>query len=41
MEKDYQGQIVTATTEVTVADSDGARTYDIRIELKPYFKKLK
>jgi len=32
MEKDYQGQIVAATAKVTVADSDGMRTYDIRIE---------
>jgi hypothetical protein len=32
MEKNYQGQIVAATTKVTVSDSDGTRSYDIRIE---------
>lgn len=32
MEKDFQGQIVAATTKVTVTDSDGTRSYDIRIE---------
>jgi hypothetical protein len=32
MEKNYQGQIVAATTKVTVYDKDGTRTYDIRIE---------
>ena len=32
LKKDYQGNIVAATTRVSVSDSDGTRTFDITIE---------
>jgi hypothetical protein len=32
MKRDYQGNIVAATTRVSVTDSNGTRTYDISIE---------
>ncbi len=32
MKRDYQGNIVAATTRVSVTDSNGTRTFDISIE---------
>jgi hypothetical protein len=32
MKRDYQGNIVAATTRISVSDSNGIRTYDITIE---------
>ncbi|MGQ1908201.1 hypothetical protein ACT3CE_00290 [Marinifilum sp. RC60d5] len=31
-EKDYQGNIIAATTSVTISDGNGSRTFKIRIE---------